>query len=239
MKRHLFTLIELLVVIAIIAILAAMLLPALNQARSRARDISCVNQLKQIGTFMAMYVDDSKGYAPFYHKNVNNAKWQDTLMPYCGGKNTVWAHIDKTGSEAKMRAVFGCPSSSASAYDNGNGACRHYGLNRFYASDNGTGSGTPKVIGRMPARIPTPSSRMMVADIDKLGTWEIVMAAEKVDLKGNAANGLPFRHGGNQALNSTFADGHAAVVREKEIPNDRDVANTGIYWGATDDQTAN
>ncbi|MBR4666892.1 MAG: type II secretion system protein [Lentisphaeria bacterium] len=65
-RNHDFTFIELLVVIAIIAILAGMLLPALNNARERARAISCVGTLNQIGKACAMYVSDNREYYPLY-----------------------------------------------------------------------------------------------------------------------------------------------------------------------------
>ena len=83
---HSFTLIELLVVIAIIAILAAILLPALNSARERGRSASCISNLKQIGTGIIQYADDNDSRIPAPYANGYVANYMHTYKP------TVWAH---------------------------------------------------------------------------------------------------------------------------------------------------
>src|SRR6187551_2475631 len=70
-RRFGFTLIELLVVIAIIAILAAMLLPALSNAKERGKRITCVNHLKQLGVCLVMYTSDNSDKIP-------PCQWTDT-----------------------------------------------------------------------------------------------------------------------------------------------------------------
>ncbi len=89
MRRTGFTLIELLVVVAIIAVLVAMLLPALNQARASAKKVVCMNNLRQVNLAMYYYLDDDNDvYPPCYKPDVaveddyKKVFWPQRLIPY-------------------------------------------------------------------------------------------------------------------------------------------------------------
>ncbi|MBR0458170.1 MAG: prepilin-type N-terminal cleavage/methylation domain-containing protein [Victivallales bacterium] len=217
MKKNAFTLIELLVVIAIIAILAAMLLPALAKAREKGRAISCVNNLRQISTIVIQYTMDNEDYiCPQFNDAIGTSDWSS--------KKCHWFFMfssQDTSDYSKSpygRKLFRCPSmntknKSLSAMDYG---LQIYGIRPYPCPDSNHCS----------AKVSTyiqPSILWLYMDVwantqeaipnTESGFWRTALVTSSSTLWANKDFGQPAgRHGG--CCNVMYGDGHVAATQK-------------------------
>jgi prepilin-type N-terminal cleavage/methylation domain-containing protein/prepilin-type processing-associated H-X9-DG protein len=238
-----FTLIELLVVIAIIAILAALLLPALARAKAEAKQTSCINNLKQVGLAIDMYVIDYKGYPGCYDANNGDYVWMTRILPsmansrlpFCcpaAPQDSFWdTNLNKTLGGPNEQGVYNfwtvTPNSRFSIGYN------DWGLGNAPQSDLASSSAALGLGGDVTGNfyhglikdtsVVAPAQMIMLADTRALpvnqnsGSWEANL--DPTDTDGNGDDGqLPSnRH--DYKTDIAFCDGHVEKALRNDIIN--------------------